>query len=279
MIFGKLIGAVLGFLAFPPFGAVLGLFVGHIFDRGLNQMRLMASPEERQAIQDCFFTAVFRLLGYLAKADGQVSAQEISQAENFMNQMGLTSEHRRKAIEMFNEGKSSDYKPDNDLKEFRRLCGSHRNLVQLLLVNLVNMAMADGVLDQAEERVLKEIASGLGISGVMLDQLLRMIQAQNAFGGGGYSNGSYSNGQYGGGYSGNGSQAANPNTLALAYQALGVSADATDKEVKKAYRRLMSEYHPDKLIGQGVPDDMIQSATERSQEIQRAYDVIKKARK
>lgn len=269
MFFGKLIGAVIGFLALGPFGLVLGLFAGHFFDRGLNQMRNMASPEQLQAIQQCFFTTVFRLLGYMAKADGRVSEREIAQAENLMRQIGLTADHRRDAIRLFSEGKSEEYNPEVDLQEFRRLCGGHPNLVQMLLVNLVNMAMADGVLDPAEEKVLQEIGAALGISAMMLEQFLRMIRAQNAFGGDAYGRGGSSYG---------GAQASQANNLQLAYEALGVSADASDQEVKKAYRRLISEYHPDKLIGQGMPEDMVKAATERSQEIQRAYEVIKKAR-
>ena len=63
-----------------------------------------------------------------------------------------------------------------------------------------------------------------------------------------------------------------------AYQALGVSKDDSDAEIKKAYRRLVREYHPDKLMGQGLPEEMIKEATVRSQEIQTAYDLIKKNR-
>ena len=57
-----------------------------------------------------------------------------------------------------------------------------------------------------------------------------------------------------------------------------MSKDSTDAEVKRAYRKLMSQYHPDKLIGQGMPEDMIAMATEQSKEIQVAYDLIKKSR-
>ena len=64
-----------------------------------------------------------------------------------------------------------------------------------------------------------------------------------------------------------------------AYKALGVSADSTDQEVKKAYRKLISQYHPDKLMGQGVPEDMIKVATEQAKEVQLAYDLISKSRK
>ena len=65
----------------------------------------------------------------------------------------------------------------------------------------------------------------------------------------------------------------------MAYEALGITEQTSDKDAKRAYRKLMSEYHPDKLMGQGVPDDMIKVATERSQEVQAAYDLIKKSRK
>jgi len=63
-----------------------------------------------------------------------------------------------------------------------------------------------------------------------------------------------------------------------AYKALGVSKDSSDAEIKRAYRKLMSQYHPDKLMGQGMPEDMIAMATEQAKEIQLAYDLIKKHR-
>src|SRR5690606_6900561 len=150
--------------------------------------------------------------------------------------------------------------------DFRRECSHSPNLRQMLLVYLVNLAMADGHLDEKESQILRQVAESLGFSRFAFDQLLRMIQAQNAFAGGAGNRG------------GGGQYAPRPNDIELAYQAMGVSATATDAEVKKAYRKLMSEYHPDKLIGQGMPADMIKEATERSQEIQTAYELIKKSR-
>jgi DnaJ like chaperone protein len=67
-------------------------------------------------------------------------------------------------------------------------------------------------------------------------------------------------------------------SLKDAYEALGIASDVDDKALKRAYRKLMSENHPDKLIAKGVPEDMIKLATERSQEIQAAYEMIKKSR-
>lgn len=266
MIFGKLIGGFIGYLVGGIGFAIAGVIVGHIFDSGYSRarVRLHPSPEQLQKIQHCFFTTVFTLLGHLAKADGRISEEEIKQTENFMGQMGLTAEHRREAIRLFQEGARPDFDPDATVREFKAVCGRQPNLVRMLLVYLLNVAMADGKIDAAEEAVLRRIARGLGIATTLFDQLIRMMRAQDSFS-------SQS------GYSGASAQPS-PNQLEMAYQALGVSSTASDAQIKKAYRKLMSQYHPDKLTGQGMPEDMVKSATERSQEIQMAYDLIKKSR-
>ena len=98
-----------------------------------------------------------------------------------------------------------------------------------------------------------------------------MIQAQSQFAGGHYHSSSGNSGGY--------SAAQNSaDSLALAYQALGVEKDVSAAVLKKTYRKLIREFHPDRLMGQGLPDDMIKVATERSQEIQAAYELIKKSR-
>lgn len=257
VIVGKLIGVVLGYWI-GGFGlAIVGLLVGHLFDRGYMMVRQGASPDQLRRIQDVFFRSVFSLLGHLAKADGRISEAEVKQTEHFMSQMGLNAEHRQEAIRLFKEGSEPNFDMQSQLREFRQVCGRHHNLVQLLLVYLINVALADGRFEESEERVLRQVAEALGISRMAFEHLLRMIRAQDAFGAG---------------------HVHTADSMKLAYQALGVSEGASDAEVKRAYRKLMSEYHPDKLIGQGVPDDMVRAATERSQEIQKAYDTIKKHR-
>lgn len=269
-MFGKIIGFLLGFMAGGPLVAIIGLFIGHMFDRGYARNLSPASAEERQRIQHTFFNTLFLLLGYVAKVDGRISQNEVQLTEAFMDKMGLTPEHKREAIRLFKLGADPVFDPDSVLQNFRRDCARSPNLTQMLLVYLINLAMADGALDEAEVSALRRIAQSLGFSSFAFEQILRMIQAQNAFAG----NGSYSSSSSGGaGYQ------PRANEVELAYQALGVTPSATDAEIKKAYRKLMSEYHPDKLIGQGMPEDMIKEATERSQEIQTAYEVIKKARK
>lgn len=260
MIFGKVIGGLLGLMVAGLFGLIVGVFVGHMFDRGLLVSLKFGSPENVRHIKDSFFETTFLLSGYLAKADGRVSEQEIEHTELVFRQMQLNPEQRRRAIELFRRGAASDFQVEATISTFLETCGHQQQLQQALLFFLISLAMADQQIDAAEHGALQKIATLLGYGAAQLEQLLRMAQAQEHF------------------HSGD-SFAAQPGTsLEDAYAALGVTPDVSDRELKQAYRRRMSENHPDKLIARGVPEEMVKLATERSQEIQAAYEMIKKTR-
>lgn len=227
------------------------------------------SAEEQAAAQQVFFETVFSLMGILAKADGRVSEAEIAQATAVMDQQGLSPEHRQQAIKLFKAGAADEFSIDEIMAKFNHTCSRYANLKRMLLAYLIGAAMADGVIDEKEQQILADVSRAMGISDFAFKQLLAMIQAQSNFKAGGQQ-----------GYQNNG-YSRPPSTqqeLAVAYQALGVSEGDDDKTLKRAYRKLMSENHPDKLRGQGVPDDMLRMATERSQEITTAYELIKKHR-
>jgi DnaJ like chaperone protein len=267
---GKLIVGLLGMLIGGPIGLAIGVLIGHFLDRSVERVQSFNPfrpyrPGEREEVQEALFSAVFSIMGHLAKADGRVSEQEIGQAEAIMTRMQLNDEQRRRAQEAFRQGKDDDFPLDRTVAEFRQRIRRRRHLVVVFLELLLQTALADGELHAEEERILFRVAAGLGVPESQFRQILNMVLAQARFGGAGA------------GAAGGAAGPARP-SLGEAYQVLGVSEAASDQEVKKAYRRLMSEHHPDKLAARGVPDEMIRVSTEKTAEISKAYDMIKEAR-
>ena len=253
----KLIGFIAGYYFLGFFGALLGLFAGSVIDRMRALGAGALNPLQNALRQAVFLETVFISMGKLAKADGRVSQDEIDHVEQFMQKLGMTAEHRQQAIALFKQGAGADFDIEPTLKRFNSVCGHTKSLKQMLLVYLIVMALADGHLHEAEEALLAQIAGHLGYGPNAFKQLMDMVRNQAHFGG---------------------SQVDPVQALEDAYKALGVGKDSSDAEVKRAYRKLMSQYHPDKLMGQGVPEDMIKVATEQAKEIQLAYDLIKKTR-
>ncbi len=262
---GKLAGGGLGFALGGPLGAMLGAILGHQLDKSASQQRRQVGfdPGSQERTQAAFFTATFSVMGHIAKADGRVSPQEIQLAEQVMAQMHLNKEQRKAAIQLFNQGKQDDFVIDDVLEQFRKECRRKITLMQMFIEIQLQAAYADGVKDPAEERVLRHISKVLGIPHAVLTQLESLIFAQQR---------SY---QYS-----SGGAAQQPSALDIknAYKILGVNQSATDAEVKKSYRKLMSQHHPDKLIAKGLPEEMIELATDKTQEIQKAYERIKQYR-
>ena len=257
--FAGFIGFFVGsFISFKLSGGLLGQLSGFGNVGGVTGIKT-----EKQSV---FFQTVFTLMGKLAKADGRVSEVEIAHVEKFMTQLNMSPKNRKKAIGHFQTGSKADYEIDGLIKEFLNVTAASPNLKQMLMVYLLRVAAADGVLNQKETNLMREVAQKVGYSEQQFAQLMAMLQGQDQFAGGQYQHG------------GSASNYRSVDAVAAAYQALGVSKDDSDAEIKKAYRRLVREYHPDKLMGQGLPEEMIKEATERSQEIQTAYDTIKKSR-
>lgn len=257
---GKIIGAAIGLFSGGIFGLFLGLLVGNVFDQ--LTARQLPKGQARGANQNVFFRVTFLVMGQLAKSDGRVTEEEISQARFIMDQMGLNEAQRKEAIGYFTEGKSPHIDLDKELQQLMRAVGHRGSLIQMFLEIQLSVAYADGQLSLQEKHLLDKVCRIMGISALQFQFIHARVKAsQEQF-----------RGQF------NRDFAHSESELKTAYGVLGVTESATDAELKKAYRKLMSQHHPDKLVAKGLPEEMMKLAKEKAQEIQTAYDKIKKAR-
>ncbi len=260
---GKILGGAFGFMLGGPLGALIGASFGHNFDKGMGRASSSSSQGgwglgNQQRVQTAFFTATFSVMGHIAKADGKVSRDEIRMAQAVMDHLQLDANLRRAAEKLFQEGKGADFPLDDILQQFRQETHRRTTIIQMFLEIQLQAAYADGELHPAEKRILLHISSVLGVPRSLYDQLESIVRA-------------------GGGQRGRSGVTGKP-SLQESYQTLGVKSATTDAEVKRAYRRLMSQHHPDKLVAKGLPEEMMKIATEKTQQIRTAYEIIKEAR-
>jgi len=200
-------------------------------------------------------------MGHVAKVDGRVCQDEIEIARLVMERLNLGPDLKQAAMRLFNEGKRDDFPLQQVLAQFKQECQRRRSLLRMFLEVLLQAAYADGVMHPAERILLLRVSGELGFSSVEFGQLESMIAAARGFGAG----------------VGRMAQANKP-SLVDAYSVLNVAADASDADIKKAYRRLLSQHHPDKLVAKGLPEEMMKVAAERTHQIRSAYERIREAR-
>lgn len=259
---GKVLGVILGIFSGGGFWAiVLGFLIGHMVDKARDRQRSgSASQQQRQAL---FFNTTFEVMGHLTKAKGRVTEADIHLASALMDRMQLDGEGRAAAQRAFRVGKEHGYPLREKMRELRQVCFGRFDLIRMFLEIQIQAAFADGSLHPNEREVLFVIAEELGISRMQFEQFLRMMQGGQQFGG---DQQQQSQGGFG--------QQRGP-TLDDACNVLGVKSTDEPTTIKRAYRKLMTEHHPDKLVAKGLPPEMMQMAKQKAQEIQAAYDLIK----
>ena len=251
----SVLGGALGYMIGGPLGAMLGVAFAGNLSKGKSNFRGSASdyrPGDQQRVQAAFFSSVFSVMGYIAKVDGKVSKSEILLAKQVMQHMQLSEDMQKAAKELFNQGKQNDFNLDEVLEQFRTESHRRTHLVRMFLEIQIQATYADGVFDDKEYDALKYIAQKLRFP---IHELERLIQQFSVA-------------------SGKSSKL----TIDDAYVILGADKSLTDKELKRAYRRLLAQHHPDKLVAKGLPDEMIKLANDKTQEIISAYELIKKHR-
>ena len=249
---GKVVGGTIGFALGGPIGAVAGAAFGHTFDKredaylagpagpGLDQR--LSHGEEAQMT---FFVAAFSMLAKIAKADGRVSEKEIASIEAFMTRdLNLNPETRQSAVNIFRQALNSQEPFDAFAVQFYMAFSSQPRIIQLMMDILIRVSIADGEISREEDHLLRQAAGIFHIS----DEDFKRLKSQYI-------------------------KDASPY-----YAVLNCDESASNAEIKKQYRKLVSEYHPDKIAAKGLPDEFITFANEKFREIQEAYDAIKKER-
>lgn len=255
-ITGKLIGALLGWIMLRhPAGIVIGVLFGHLWDIGAIGGGSASSPPRD------FIGPLFGLAGAIAKSDGRVSEPEIAATENLIARLQLSPAQRSEAIARFKDGKQESFNIDPAITELRAWCRGRRDRAYILLDLLLELVFAEGGPAPEKFAMVRKLCATLGVH----EQELAALAAMRGYGFG-YTGGSYRQQQ--------------PPTGAPPgkdpYAVLGLSREASDREIKTAYRRLISQHHPDKLGD--VPESLRRRAEERAREIIAAYEKIRAER-
>ena len=187
---------------------------------------------------------LFLLLGKMAKADGHVSKDEIDTVEAFMVSAKFDQDTRKKAIEFFNAGKTTT-RPFYEIASEFAQCDIED--LHAILEWLLELVFADGVLHAIEEQYLHDAVTAFGLSPDILTQALK--------------------------------EKAILSDIEKYYATLGCVPSVSNDELKRRYRELSKQYHPDRIFSKDLPSDFHKFSKEKFQEIQNAYEVITEHRK
>ncbi len=233
----QLIGGGIGFVLGGPLGAVLGAVLASVSGNAPSRQF-----GQGQQLQVTFFVAVFSMLAKMVSSDGKVSPEETKTVEGFMNnQLRMNAAAKNFGNKVFYQALHSTATFGEFAQQFHKSFASQPELIRSMLEMLLIVAMADKVLHPEEEKLLNEAQR---IFGIHADEFRHLKEKYV------------------------------PNTHRY-YAILGCNANASMDEVKQAYRKLANDYHPDKLMSKGLPDDFHTFAKTKFQEIQEAYDKIK----
>jgi len=253
VLIGIVICALLG-LWFAGFaGFVIGGLAGAAF--GYFALRRWL-----RRVSEQFVETTFSVMGALCKADGVVTRAEIDVVEKILTRLHLTPEQREAAKAAFSRGKAPHFDLDGTVRAFARLAPPGSTFFQLFLQLQRTAINADGELHPTEQAMLMRVARLLGLSERDLAQLEALLRATTQT------------------PSTRGGTAPRESRLADAYVVLGVSADASEGDIKNAYRKLIRDNHPDRLASKGLPESMRAVAEERTREINAAFDLVKRVR-
>jgi DnaJ like chaperone protein len=255
---GVFFGALVGLLITrSAWGAVLGAVIGYMIDQGARTA--MASSASPDSVRVEFFRATFEVMGHVAKADGRVTEAEIDAARRMMQEFALGPNDTAAAMNCFRAGKAANFDAAACVERLRAVCGPRFDILRAFVELQLRAALAGNGISPVARATLLRLAERLGFSGLEFAHMEAAVRARQARGGQNQAGAARS-------------------SLSECYAELEIDAGISDAEVTKAYRRLMSRHHPDKLVANGLPESMAQMAKEKTQRIQEAYEGIRAAR-
>ena len=234
-IWGKIIGSATGFAFGGPIGALLGGAAGHALDKFKTKEKL---PEELALKQIGFTIGVIVLSAKMAKADGKVTKSEI---KAFKEKINVPDNEIKNVARLWDQAKKTTDGFEVYAKQISNLLEKNSSVLEELLNLLVIIAEADGKITNLERIYLKKVSNIFGFSEQDFERICSSKLDKHI----------------------------DP------YQTLGVLKDAPLEEIKNKWKTLAMKHHPDRLIAQGIPQDIIETNTYRLKEINNAWDLIK----
>ena len=248
---GKLAGGLAGLVSGKWPLVIVGVLLGHQFDRGFARYASARLPAN-------FVPIAFAIMGHLAKADGYVSEDELRLARKAMHTLDLDGEATRDAMAQFNRGKQPDFSLGEALEALRGSAKAPHATGRQLVAMLLPLVLIKDDAGAGERRVLWSVCQAFDIGRVELAQLeaasrieIHRVRPDHTAG---------------------------VDAAGQAFEALELAPDASDREIKKAYRRLMNRYHPDKLAGSDASEETVAQAARKTREVREAYELLRQRR-
>ena len=247
-LFGKIFGGTIGFALGGPLGAIAGAALGHALDSDQQHVHGMRRPQlsTGEEAQLTFFVAAFSMLAKLVKVDGRILKEEIDAVENFMAyDLSLDPESRRVASNIFNAALESQESFNNFAVQFYSQFQTQYQMLDLMIDILIRVSFADGTISASEEKLILKAVRIFNFS----DEKYRQLKSRYV------------------------------KDLDKYYAILECNPNDSNEHVKKQFRKLVSDYHPDKIASKGLPEEFTKFASDKFREIKEAYEVVKKDRK
>ncbi|NCB02289.1 MAG: molecular chaperone DnaJ [Spirochaetia bacterium] len=248
---GKIVGGTMGFFLGGPLGLIAGVAFGNLFDSANKVERSTIDSSSFSSVdqtQMVFFVGAFSMLAKMATSDGSMVSSERAKVEEFITQdLRLAGPERQAAIKVFNASLTSSGTFEQFALQFYQNFAHERTILELLMDVLVRVAAADGAISSQEKVLLDNAAHIFRIPESLLASIINRYSSVSA-------------------------------SPSKAYSVLNLTPSATDEEVKKAYRKLSIEFHPDTIASKGLPEEFTRFATEKFRAISDAYEAIKKER-